>query len=25
MYVRLFSAIWLLFCAWLAILAWGFQ
>ncbi|SDH93447.1 putative tricarboxylic transport membrane protein [Pseudomonas benzenivorans] len=25
MYVRLFSAIWLLFCAWLAVLAWGFQ
>lgn len=25
MYVRLFSAIWLLLCAWLAILAWGFQ
>ena len=25
MYVRLFAAIWLLFCIWLAILAWGFQ
>ncbi len=25
MYVRLFSAIWLLFCVWLAVLAWGFQ
>ena len=25
MYVRLFSAIWLLFCAWLAVIAWGFQ
>ncbi|MDT4843702.1 Tripartite tricarboxylate transporter TctB family protein [compost metagenome] len=25
MYVRLFAAIWLLFCAGLAVLAWGFQ
>ena len=25
MYVRLFAAIWLLFCAVLAVLAWGFQ
>lgn len=25
MYVRLFSAIWLLLCAWLAVVAWGFQ
>lgn len=25
MYVRLFSAIWLLLCAWLAVIAWGFQ
>lgn len=25
MYVRLFSAIWLVFCAWLAVIAWGFQ
>ncbi|HEX5844599.1 MAG TPA: tripartite tricarboxylate transporter TctB family protein [Pseudomonas sp.] len=25
MYVRLFAAIWLLFCACLAVLAWGFQ
>ncbi|MES2819839.1 MAG: tripartite tricarboxylate transporter TctB family protein [Pseudomonadota bacterium] len=25
MYVRLFSAAWLLFCAWLAVIAWGFQ
>lgn len=25
MYVRLFSAVWLLLCAWLAVLAWGFQ
>ncbi|MGX5218364.1 tripartite tricarboxylate transporter TctB family protein [Pseudomonas segetis] len=25
MYVRLFSAIWLLLCIWLAFVAWGFQ
>ena len=25
MYVRLFSAIWLLLCAWLAVIAWCFQ
>ena len=25
MYVRLFSAVWLLLCAWLAVVAWGFQ
>ncbi|WP_134676312.1 tripartite tricarboxylate transporter TctB family protein [Ectopseudomonas khazarica] len=25
MYVRLFSAVWLLLCAWLAVIAWGFQ
>ena len=25
MYVRLFAATWLLFCAGLAVLAWGFQ
>ena len=25
MYVRLFAATWLLLCAWLAVIAWGFQ
>ncbi|WP_333983070.1 tripartite tricarboxylate transporter TctB family protein [Ectopseudomonas khazarica] len=25
MYVRLFSAVWMLLCAWLAVIAWGFQ
>ncbi|MEX6504141.1 tripartite tricarboxylate transporter TctB family protein [Pseudomonas zhanjiangensis] len=25
MYVRLFAATWLLLCAWLAVVAWGFQ